>query len=58
MSERLNTPKRPEDDAGFALGLLFAPRLTRFLAAIFSALAISDSLQIAYKAVEEKGLGS
>jgi Protein of unknown function (DUF1360) len=41
----------------FALGLLFAPRLTRFAAAIFSALAISDFLQIAYKAAEEKGLG-
>jgi hypothetical protein len=43
--------------AAFALGLLFAPRLTRFLAAIFSALTISDFLQIAYKAAEEKGLG-
>lgn len=43
--------------AGFSLGLLFAPRLTRFLAAIFSALTISDFLQIAYKAAEEKGLG-
>ena len=43
--------------AGFSLGLLFAPRLTRFLAGIFSALAISDFLQIAYKAAEEKGLG-
>jgi hypothetical protein len=43
--------------AGFALGLLFAPRLTRFLAAVFSALTISDFLQIAYKAAEEKGLG-
>jgi hypothetical protein len=43
--------------AGFAVGLLFAPRLTRFLAAIFSALTISDFLQIAYKAAEEKGLG-
>ncbi|MGD9735546.1 MAG: DUF1360 domain-containing protein [Solirubrobacterales bacterium] len=43
--------------AGFSLGLLFAPRLTRFVAAIFSALAISDFLQIAYKAAEEKGLG-
>jgi hypothetical protein len=41
----------------FSLGLLFAPRLTRFLAAIFSALTISDFLQIAYKAAEEKGLG-
>jgi hypothetical protein len=41
----------------FALGLLFVPRLTRFLAAIFSALTISDFLQIAYKTAEEKGLG-
>jgi uncharacterized protein DUF1360 len=43
--------------AAFAVGLLFAPRLTRFLAAVFSALTISDFLQIAYKAAEEKGLG-
>jgi hypothetical protein len=43
--------------AGFSLGLLFAPRLTRFLAAVFSALTLSDFLQIAYKAAEEKGLG-
>lgn len=43
--------------AGFSLGLLFAPRLTRFVAAVFSALTISDFLQIAYKAAEEKGLG-
>ncbi len=43
--------------AGFSLGLLFAPRLTRFLAAVFSALTISDFLQVAYKAAEEKGLG-
>jgi Protein of unknown function (DUF1360) len=43
--------------AGFSLGLLFAPRLTRFIAALFSALTISDFLQIAYKAAEEKGLG-
>jgi Protein of unknown function (DUF1360) len=43
--------------SAFAVGLLFAPRLTRFLAAVFSALTISDFLQIAYKAAEEKGLG-
>ncbi|HWC08849.1 MAG TPA: DUF1360 domain-containing protein [Solirubrobacterales bacterium] len=43
--------------AAFALGLLFAPRLTRFLAAVFTALTLSDFLQIAYKAAEEKGLG-
>jgi hypothetical protein len=43
--------------SAFAVGLLFAPRLTRFLAAVFSALTLSDFLQIAYKAAEEKGLG-
>lgn len=43
--------------AAFSLGLLFAPRLTRFLVAVFSALTLSDFLQIAYKAAEEKGLG-
>jgi hypothetical protein len=43
--------------AGFSLGLLFAPRLTRFLVAVFSALAIADFLQVAYKAAEEKALG-
>lgn len=41
----------------FSVGLLFAPRVTRFLAALFAALTISDFLQIAYKAAEEKGLG-
>jgi Protein of unknown function (DUF1360) len=43
--------------SAFSVGLLFAPRLTRFLAAVFSALTLSDFLQIAYKAAEEKGLG-
>lgn len=43
--------------AAFAVGLLFAPRLTRFVAAVLAALTISDFLQIAYKAAEEKGLG-
>jgi hypothetical protein len=43
--------------AAFSVGLFFAPRLTRFLTALFSALTISDFLQIAYKAAEEKGLG-
>ncbi|MGE5527341.1 MAG: DUF1360 domain-containing protein [Methanosarcina sp.] len=42
--------------AGFSLGLLFAPRLTRFIASLFAALTISDFFQIAYKAAEEKGL--
>ena len=36
--------------AGFHVGLLFAPRTTRFIASIFTALTISDFLQVAYKA--------
>ena len=43
--------------AGFSVGLVFAPRVTRFVASLFAALTISDFLQIAYKAAEEKGLG-
>jgi hypothetical protein len=43
--------------AAFSVGLLFAPRVTRFLASLFAALTIADFLQIAYKAAEEKGLG-
>jgi hypothetical protein len=44
--------------AAFSVGLLFAPRLTRFLAAVLAALTVSDFFQVAYKAAEEKGLGS
>jgi hypothetical protein len=43
--------------AGFSVGLVFAPRVTRFIASLFAALTISDFLQIAYKAAEDKGLG-
>jgi hypothetical protein len=43
--------------AAFSIGILFAPRLSRFVAAVFTALTASDFLQIAYKAAEEKGLG-
>jgi hypothetical protein len=43
--------------AAFSAGLLFAPRVTRFLASLFAALTIADFLQIAYKAAEDKGLG-
>ena len=43
--------------AAFAIGLVFAPRLTRFAASVFTVLTMSDFLQIAYKAAEEKGLG-
>jgi Protein of unknown function (DUF1360) len=44
--------------AAFSVGLLFAPRVTRFIASLFAALTIADFLQIAYKAAEDKGLGS
>jgi hypothetical protein len=43
--------------SAFSVGLLFAPRLTRFLAAVLASLTLSDFFQIAYKAAEEKGLG-
>jgi hypothetical protein len=33
---------------GFAVGLVFAPRLTRLIAGVFSALAGADFLQLAY----------
>jgi hypothetical protein len=42
--------------SALSYGLLFAPRLARFIASIFTALTISDFLQVAYKAAEEKGL--
>jgi hypothetical protein len=42
---------------GFSLGLLYAPRTTRFVASVFAAQSISDFLQIAYKAAANKGLG-
>jgi hypothetical protein len=43
--------------AAFSIGLLFAPRPTRFVASVFAALTVSDFFQIAYKAAEERGLG-
>jgi hypothetical protein len=42
---------------GFHAGMLFAPRATRFTASVFTALTISDFLQIGYKAAEDRGLG-
>lgn len=41
----------------FHVGLIFAPRVTRVTASTLTALTVSDFLQIAYKAAEEKGLG-
>jgi hypothetical protein len=43
---------------GMHVGLIYAPRLTRALASTFTALTIADFLQIAYKAAEQRGLGS
>jgi hypothetical protein len=42
----------------FHAGLLFAPRATRFSASVLSAMTISDFLQVAYRAAEDRGLGS
>ena len=42
---------------GFHLGLVAAPRATRFAASVLTGLTISDFLQIAYRAAEERGLG-
>ena len=39
---------------GFTAGLLFAPRGTRVVASAFTVLAVSDFLQLAYKAVEDR----
>jgi hypothetical protein len=41
---------------GFGFGLAAAPRATRLGAFVLSSLGISDFLQIAYKAAEDKGL--
>ena len=42
---------------GFHAGLLFAPRTTRFTTSVLTAMAISDFLQVAYRAAEDRGLG-
>ena len=39
---------------GFTVGLVAAPRPTRLAAAMFAALAISDGLQLAYKAADTR----
>jgi hypothetical protein len=41
----------------FHVGLIYAPRTTRIVASTLTALTVSDFLQIAYKAAEERGLG-
>lgn len=37
---------------GFAIGVVFAPRFTRFVAATFSVVAGSDFLQLVYSALQ------
>lgn len=40
--------------AGFAVGLAAAPRTTRFVAGMYAAETLSDFLQLAYKAAEDR----
>lgn len=40
--------------SGLAIGLVTAPRCTRFVAGIFAAQTLSDVLQLAYKAAEDR----
>jgi hypothetical protein len=42
----------------FHAGLLFAPRATRFSASVLTAMSISDFLQVAYRAAEERSLSN
>jgi hypothetical protein len=39
---------------GYAAGLVAAPRTTRFVAGVFTTVAIADFLQVAYKASQER----
>jgi hypothetical protein len=38
---------------GFAAGLVFAPRFTRLAATTFTAVAVSDALQLGYAAAQQ-----
>jgi hypothetical protein len=40
--------------AGFAVGLAAAPRTTRFVVGVYAAETVSDFLQLAYKAAEDR----
>jgi hypothetical protein len=40
--------------AGFTLGLLYAPRVTRLVMAMNAMVGVSDLLQVAYKAAENR----
>jgi hypothetical protein len=40
--------------AGFVTGLVYAPRMTRIVAAMFGAVAMADFLQLAYASVQKR----
>ena len=40
--------------AAFSVGLLFAPRATRFVASLFAAVTVSDFFQITYRSAEDR----
>jgi hypothetical protein len=40
--------------ATHAMGLVFAPRVTRLIAAMMSVVAVSDFLQLAYRGAENR----
>jgi hypothetical protein len=42
---------------GFAIGLVFAPRFTRLIAGVFSALTGADFLQLAYAMAQQSAEG-
>jgi len=42
---------------GLATAFVAAPRESRFVAGVFSALTVADFMQIAYKAAQDRGLG-
>jgi hypothetical protein len=42
---------------GFAIGLVFAPRCTRLMAGVFTALAGADFLQLAYAKMQQSAQG-
>jgi hypothetical protein len=42
--------------SALVLGLVAAPRTTRVVASLFTTVAVSDFLQVAYKAAERRGL--
>jgi hypothetical protein len=42
---------------GFAIGLVFAPRFTRLMAGVFTALAGADFLQLAYAKMQQSAQG-